>query len=307
MATRKTDLATAATSATVQVLPPAPDPDTTSSLTTRGRDLLALARSITVTDPASFALAATIRSEQIRLALQQLDRLLDKNIKLWHQGHKAAVAQKKEIAGPIEQADAIIKAAQEAYQTRELARQKEERRRLAAAVEAERIRMLEAEREAETARLAIELEAAASAGDMGRVEEILEQLGSDGTSPDAVPQPTALIIPTISRPLRTEGATTRMLPRFRIVDPGKIKHSFLFALLADVLTALQGDIGEIRDHIPADAISPVTAAGRAFLLRAIKVTVEQHRDGAEAIVGEGAIEFYEQPSVGTRQATDTYI
>jgi hypothetical protein len=145
------------------------------------RNVIAEARALAVVDVPSFGLAGTYR-QTLKAYMDTVAEAFDPNIKRWHEGHKAALAQKASYYRPAEEAYGVLGANMAEYD-----RAQEEVRRIAAAM-AERERVIAevkamAEAEAERRRLEREAEdrlleaalAAQEAGDGESATRILEQ------------------------------------------------------------------------------------------------------------------------------------
>lgn len=234
----------------------APSPDAIARLMATGQAALAQARSLTVTNPESLQLAADARS-QLKRGMDLVEGLLRRNIRRLDKAHKDAVQEMKQILSPFEQADLYLKSQQDQYQLREKQKKEEERRRLEAAMAAERRRMLEEE-----------------------MAQALQQQQPDLTTVIAKAAEPLPSLPIVNRSVKAEGAVVRWLPKFRLLNLGKVSPQFI--------------LGTIRREVEEKGECE-------WLMKAIKREVERVGKNAEVTVGAGSIEYYEEPSTGARR------
>lgn len=230
-----------------------------TELETRKLSLISVANSLSVTNQISFEWAASVRRD-VRKVTDLFEALSKDEIQEAHQLHKRALARLADRVKPLKEAEATLKREQDAYQNRLRQEKEKERLRLERLMQEERERVL-----------TLELEQAAAQDDGGKVEEVFERM--------AAPLPA---IPLVQVAVKADGASTRTLPKFNLLDPSKISHTFL-------LSAIQYDIGR-------------SASGECeWLMKAIQREVVRSGKGAEEVVGEGAIEYYETASTGVRR------
>lgn len=213
-----------------------------------GGEILDEARALRITTDEEYEAAGKFLVEVVKPGLARVDEVFDPNIRRWHEGHKAALEEKRGHAAPLLEAERIVKGGITGWRQEVARRQELERRK--------------AEREArERAEVAAREEALRLLGE-GRheeAEEMLEELAEG-------------VVPTLPVPVRkveaprVAGISTRTLKRWRLVDVGKMKREYM-----------------VPDEKAIQAA--VTAMGKR----------------AEAVVGEGSIEYYEEESVGARR------
>lgn len=177
-------------------------------LVARRDSLLSYARSIKVTDPASFALAASVRRD-LRRVKDTFEGLLRPGIKRLDQLHAQALDELKGYVGVVDQTDKLLKGEQDSHQTREKKRKEEEKRRLEEEMAAARDRILSEQ-----------LEEAVVDQSPERVEQVLERM--------AAPAP---VIPLVHTPVKAEGAMSRTIPTLTLVDHAKLNPLWLLLMI----------------------------------------------------------------------------
>jgi len=172
------------------------------------------AKQITVTDAESYTAAATLL-KGIKDLRREADDVFDEAIAQAHKAHKAAIAAKKKVTQPLDDAERILKAAIAGY-TREQKRLEAEKRRQ---LEEEARKRLEADREAAA-------ELAESDGDTKLAKAILggSVAGVSVELPSEIP--------------KVEGVSTREKWEAEVYD--------LVALLAWVLDAPEDRVQYIK-------------------------------------------------------------
>lgn len=141
----------------------------------------------------------------IKDLMNRINEYCDPNIKRWHEGHKAAVADKKATVQPLLDAEAIYKTNISKWV------QEQERIRL----EAQRKADEEARKREEEARLALAIEAEQNGASKETTEEILNM-------------PIQMVAPTVAPTFnQAEGVSTRKYWKWRLVDESRIPRNFL--------------------------------------------------------------------------------
>jgi len=96
----------------------------TNEVKTKSLSIVEQSKAIKIVDSKSYEKAAYMW-KALGLMLKEIDDKCDKNISLWHQGHKNAVAEKKEYYDPVDQERRIKKKEMDSYE------QEQEQKRLA--------------------------------------------------------------------------------------------------------------------------------------------------------------------------------
>lgn len=181
-------------------------------LVARRDSLLAYARSIKVTDPASFALAASVRRD-LRKVKDTFEGLLRPGIKRLDQLHTQALDELKGYVGVVDETDKALKREQDTHQTQEKKRKEEEKRLQDEIMAAARERILNEQ-----------LEAAVVEQSPERVEQVLERM--------AAPAP---VIPLVHTPVKAEGAMSRTVPTLTLINSGRINPRWLLWMVQEEL------------------------------------------------------------------------
>ena len=121
----------------------------TREVATRALSVVEQAKSIKVVDSDTYSAAGLLWKAIVDM-IKEVDDAFDKNIKRWHEGHKAAIADKAKYWNPLDSAKKSVKKIMSDYDTEqerirqaeqrrleEIARKEEEERRLAEAIAAE--------------------------------------------------------------------------------------------------------------------------------------------------------------------------
>jgi hypothetical protein len=223
------------------------------------------ATSIRIVDQATFAQAGEFLLG-VKALRREIDETFDPLVRKAHEAHKAAVAAKKKVEGPVAEAETIVKRGMGAYQqeqdrirreAEEGARRERERlEREARAREEEERKRLEAE--AEDRRLAEALEAE-QRGDVTRATQILEAPPAPVFVP---PAPAAFVPPPAPEPAKVEGVSFMERWEFEVVDPRLVPREYLAVdekKIGGVVRSLKGEA-----KIPGVRIwSTKTVAARA--------------------------------------------
>lgn len=167
------------------------------------------AKSIKVRDDSDYALAADFLTASVKAAIRKVDEIFDPNIKRWHEGHRAALADKKKVLEPLLEAERIVKKEMAQFHTKKLEAQREAQRQLEASMR----KAVEEDAYSEAARLFEE----------GREEE--GQAIIDSLSDESPQLETAL--PLVPRGPRAQGVSVRRVKRFRVVAPSLVARKFL--------------------------------------------------------------------------------
>lgn len=230
---------------------------TLSDVDRRKAELLAFAQSIQVSDQPSFELAAQVRRD-VRKVRDHYEELLRPGINDAHALHKRRVAELKSYTDDLDRIEQLIKTRQDHYQEEKRRIEQEEKARLEAEMAKARERIL-----------AQQLEQAAQEDDTEQLGSIMERM--------AEPPP---VLPMIHQPAKAEGATSRTVPAFTLLDPAKIDPVWLLRMVITEIS-LKGEC--------------------VWLNRQIRKEVEASRARAEKIVGRGSILYEEKISTGVRR------
>jgi hypothetical protein len=174
------------------------------------------ARAVVIVDQESLNRAGSFITERIKPLLAEADEVFDPVISSAHKAHKEAIAAKLKVAGPLIQAEGILKAHVGTFlRDQERNRQAEERRLR----EAEEARLLKIREE--------QIEAAENAGaEAGLVKAICEE---------PLPEPAPVSVPAYQKPA---GITTRetwnaqvtsIKELCRAVAEGKVPETYVSA------------------------------------------------------------------------------
>jgi hypothetical protein len=182
-----------------------PDPKRVGKVQNEAAALPDRARALAVTDEWTARAAAEFLLGCKALG-EEVDQTFDPDIARWHEGHKAALATKKRIRGPIDQAVAIVKASLGAWHRA----QEEARRAEAKRLEDERLAKIrdDARDRKESA------EEAAARGDF----EAAERLADRDLN---VPPPVA-----VSGPAKLEGVGFSSAWKFEVYDEALVPAEF---------------------------------------------------------------------------------
>jgi hypothetical protein len=179
-------------------------------LVARRDSLLSYARSIKVTDPASFALAASVRRD-LRKVKDTFEGLLRPGIKRLDQLHTQALDELKGYVGVVDETDKALKREQDTHQTQEKKRKEEEKRLQDEIMAAARDRILNEQ-----------LESALIEQSPEKVEEVLVRM--------ATPAP---VIPMVHVPVKAEGAMSRTIPTLTLIDFTRLNHLWLLQMIGE--------------------------------------------------------------------------
>lgn len=255
---------------------------TLSEADRRKAELLAFAQSIQVRDQSTFALAAQVRRD-VRKVRDHYEELLRPGIREADALHTRLLDGLKSKTSELDKVDKLLKAQQDRYQEDEKRKELEEKRRLEAEMQRARERILADQFAQEVARAAAEKEAQSGSEDEGDDSASTADAAAAPSQLDSImermAQP-APSLPMISRPVRAEGATSRPIHTFTLLDPARIDPIWLLRMV----------IAEIR-----------LKGECAWLDRQIRKEVEANRERAEEIVGKGSIKYEEKISTGVRR------
>ena len=230
----------------------------TTDVGKRALSIVDQAKLVKVTDSETYTAAGFIW-KSLKDMMKEVDEAWDKNIKLWHEGHKNALADKARYYQPLDTASRMIKSLMSDYDAeQERIRQAEQRRleEIARKEEEERRRVelerLEAERKAEEERILQAAQAAELAGETDKAGELLESAVNFG---EAVKQEAAAIqaepvyVPPVvipkSVPKMQGGPVYRTIWKFRIKDVSLIPRQYMIPdekAIGGVVRSTQGKI-----------------------------------------------------------------
>ncbi len=162
------------------------------------------ATAITIVDAGTYDAAGSFLTETLKPALREIEATFGPIVTAAHLAHKEALGQRKRHEAPLKEAEKIIKGSMGVYVT--------EQRRIAAAAEAERIRVAREEADARKLEEAAALEAA------GHTEAAEEKL--------AAPAVPVMVAPPPEVP-KSQGTSARMVTKFRIIDASAIGRAYL--------------------------------------------------------------------------------
>ncbi len=202
------------------------------------------ARAIIITSAETYQQAGNVLLV-IKDLKKQIDNTFDPIIQKANLAHKEAVAQKKKVAGPLDEAEQIIKPKIGTY-----------------VAEEERKRRLEEERLQQEARARAEAEAVerAAAAEKNGDKQEAEALLNEGFD-----------VPTVVVPKTTpkvEGISTRMMWKYRIKDQRQIKSEYLMPdekKIGAIVRAMGKEATSLVGGIEVYAES-VVAAGRRMAM-----------------------------------------
>ena len=166
-------------------------------------DLLAMANAIAITNNREYELACNFEMA-IAKYKKELDAEFDDNISMWHQGHKAAVGNKRKYEEPAIQARAIVKLKTFQFEDEQDRSRRAEEARLQA----------EAQKKAEEEAL----EAAERAEKAGNKQEAEAIIQTPVAAPVVVLKPFTPKVP---------GHVRRTITKFRIVNEKLIPREYL--------------------------------------------------------------------------------
>jgi len=176
-----------------------------SSIRAEVRTLPETARSMPITDDASFRAAGAILV-RIKALRALVDRLFTPHIKRAFEAHRALLEDRRRLDTPLAEAESILKRRVAAFTLDE-----EERR----ACEAHR-RAAESQ-EARTARVWAEVEALEAAGYHGEASDLVQEF---------VNAPPVIVSPTPA-PLKAPGISYREVWRYEVLDPMQVPREYL--------------------------------------------------------------------------------
>ena len=138
-----------------------PEPERQSALERKALAIKAEAQALVIRTADEFRAAGEFLVN-VKTALGEIEQLCDPSIEAAHRSHKAALAVKAKLAGPLLEAEKIVKPLMATYNAEQERRRQEEQRRL----------QEEAKRKAEDERLELALQAE-KAGDAQSAEELI--------------------------------------------------------------------------------------------------------------------------------------
>lgn len=203
------------------------------------------ARGVVIADDTSYRGACDLLLG-IKDLRKRVAEVHDPNIKRWHDGHRAAIKDKKESDDPLDEAERIIKRSLAAWDE---AQERERRERQRQADE-------EARQRDETERL----ERAAAMEIEGK------EYGDDALVQEAhaliEPPPMAVVAAPVAKAVpKVSGVSYRKVPKFRIVNPDLVPRQYC----APVESKIRGVVNSLGDkaNIPGVQVyfETVVAAG----------------------------------------------
>ena len=200
----------------------------TKEVGNRAVSILDTAKTVKVVDPETYTAAGFIW-KSLKDMMKEVDEAWDKNIKLWHEGHKNALADKARYYQPLDTASRTVKKLMSDYNlAQERIRIAEQRRLEEIALKAEEERLLQE---------AIVTEAEARASGASK-EEAAQEAAAIIEKPVYVPP---IIIP--KEVPKVMGMSFRIIWKFRIIDVAKIPREYLepdMVKIGGVVRSLKG-------------------------------------------------------------------
>ena len=200
----------------------------TKEVGNRAVSILDTAKTVKVVDPETYTAAGFIW-KSLKDMMKEVDEAWDKNIKLWHEGHKNALADKARYYQPLDTASRTVKKLMSDYDlAQERIRIAEQRRLEEIALKAEEERLLQE---------AILAEAEARASGASK-EEAAQEAAAIIEKPVYVPP---VILPKETP--KVMGMSFRTIWKFRIIDIAKIPREYLepdMVKIGGVVRSLKG-------------------------------------------------------------------
>ena len=200
----------------------------TKEVGNRAVSILDTAKTVKVVDPETYTAAGFIW-KSLKDMMKEVDEAWDKNIKLWHEGHKNALADKARYYQPLDTASRTVKKLMSDYDlAQERIRIAEQRRLEEIALKAEEERLLQE---------AIVTEAEARASGASK-EEAAQEAAAIIEKPVYEPP---IIIP--KEVTKVTGMSFRTIWKFWIIDVAKIPREYLepdMVKIGGVVRALKG-------------------------------------------------------------------
>lgn len=204
--------------------------------------LVTEAQGITITDQDSYGYAGAFLTEMLKPALREIEARFRPMQRAADAAKKEILDQRRALEVPLRAAERITKELMGAYVI--------EQRRIAAAAEAERLRV--AREEAETAALA---EAAR-----------LEEAGHTEAAEEMI---TAPVVPVVSAPPpeepKAEGVSARFVTKYRIINVDQVGRAFMMPdekKIGQVVRSMGADAAEMVGGIEVYEEPVIAAAAR---------------------------------------------
>lgn len=225
----------------------------TTDVGNRALSIVDRAKTVKVIDSATYE-AAGFMWKSLRDMMKEVDEAWDKNIKLWHEGHKNALADKAKYYQPLDTAARTVKQIMSTYDAQQEAIRQAEQRRLLAIqkAEEEKARQIEIDRlkdeaKAEEDRLMEAALAAEQAGDTQTAEvltaaavTITEEVKQESAAILAAPVQAVVILPKstpkvagISFSVRWSASVTDIKALCLAIGTGRASTEFVIGLDRD--------------------------------------------------------------------------
>jgi hypothetical protein len=209
------------------------EPETGTGVKQQALALPDEARSIVIRNDADYQLAAQWLRDRCKAVLQRIGEVFDPIIAKAHEAHKEAVARKREVAAPVEEAERIVKASIAVY-LREREREQLEAQRLA-----EQAARRLAEEEALSRAAALE-----SAGRVVEAEEVISR---------PLPPPPIAAAP----PPQASGVARRINYRAQVTDlRSLVRHVAQHPEHANLLLPNQPALNQLAKSLRGDLAIP---------------------------------------------------
>lgn len=197
-----------------EVITPTILPESVSlSLRSQAEEIASLvteeANLITVDSDSSRQLAYNFLAEKVKRGIELCNELFDPNIRRWHEGHKAALADKKKLVEPFTLAEKIVKGKMQVYDLEKRNKVLEEQRKL-------REQLQKSAEELATKKIVSLLDSDRE-DDKLKAEKLMDKLADGEIKSSAA-------IPVVE-PKGLPGA--RVLTRFRVLDKEKMNIDYL--------------------------------------------------------------------------------
>lgn len=203
----------------------------TDEVANRALSISELANAIKITDLKTYE-EAGFMWKALGDMLKEIDEKCDKNISLWHNGHKNAVAEKKKYYEPVEAAKRYVKGIMSNYE------QEQERIRLA-----EQKRLEEEARKAEEERRLLE---AIQAEEEAKANGLTEQEAAQEA--EAIINEPVYVAPVIlpKETPKVKGLSFRTVWKFRITNESAIPRQYLMPNEKAIGGVIRNSQGKIR-------------------------------------------------------------
>lgn len=212
---------------TITSISPVPDisPDLRSEADTLLSIVLSQANEIEVNSQEDDEIASEFLSTKIEAGILLLDRLFNPNIKRWHEGHKAALAEKNLLAKQFLAAKEIVKKKISEYRIQVRQKQREAISKLQ-----EEMRQ---EAQESAAKKAITLLSTGKEEDTNKANNLIEKLSSGKLTSN-------ITLPVVEVNTKSPHAPSRIHIRFEVLTESKIDDKYMITV--PNLSLIQGTV-----------------------------------------------------------------